>query len=242
MNPIQFKPLQENDLILLYQWFQEPLINQLYARNKAWSLEEISAKYLPRIQSQEKIPSFIVYKDNNPIGYIQYYCLADYLPEGISTYNPLFKEYYPEELAGIKSNSEYYNQHGFMFYAVELKATREMIGFLGLKKPSFEAHFTPAIEIGWRLASKHWNKGYATEGAKAVLDYGFNKLNLDEIVSFTAVNNIPSRRVMQKIGMHHNPADDFDHPKLTQDSPLRRHVLYRLSNNGYLKNQASIVD
>lgn len=101
MNPIQFKPLQENDLILLYKWFQEPLINQLYARNKAWSFEEISAKYLPRIQSQEKIPSFIVYNDNNPIGYIQYYCFTDYLPEGISTYNPLFKEYYPEELAGI---------------------------------------------------------------------------------------------------------------------------------------------
>jgi|JI10StandDraft_1071094.scaffolds.fasta_scaffold19598_5 aminoglycoside 6'-N-acetyltransferase len=102
MNPIQFKPLHENDLILLHQWFQEPLINQHYARNKVWSFEEISAKYLPRIQSQEKIPSFIVSINNKPIGYIQYYCLTNYLPEGISTYNnSLFKDYYPDEIAGI---------------------------------------------------------------------------------------------------------------------------------------------
>jgi len=154
--------------------------------------------------------------------------------------DPLVCKYFPAlgnreaTLAFIKGNTEFYHQHGFMFYAVELKSTHEMIGFIGLKRPSFEAHFTPAIEIGWRLASKHWNKGYATEGAKVALNYGFNQLNLDEIVSFTVVDNIPSRRIMEKIGMHHNPTDDFDHPKLAQGNPLRRHVLYRLCKIDYL--------
>lgn len=102
LNLIQFKPLEKDDLVLIYQWFQEPLIKQHYARDKIWSLEEITTKYLPRIQSQEKIPSFIVFNNNDPIGFIQYYCLTDYLPEGISTYNsPLFKEYFPDELVGI---------------------------------------------------------------------------------------------------------------------------------------------
>ena len=113
-----------------------------------------------------------------------------------------------------------------------------MIGFLGLMIPSFEAHFTPAVEIGWRLSSTHWNQGYATEGAKAVLHYAFTSLNLPEVVSFTAVNNLASRRVMEKIGLQHNPKDDFDHPKLEQNSPLRRHVLYRLSRADYLKNKS----
>ena len=112
-----------------------------------------------------------------------------------------------------------------------------MIGFLGLIPPSFEAHFTPAIEIGWRLASLHWNKGYATEGARAVLDYAFKQLKLDEIVSFTVPHNLASRRVMEKIGMHHNPNDDFDHPKLDQNSPLKRHVLYRIAKIDYLNQQ-----
>jgi RimJ/RimL family protein N-acetyltransferase len=130
------------------------------------------------------------------------------------------------------------DEHGFSLYAVELKATHEMIGFIGLMTPSFEAHFTPAIEIGWRLASQHWNKGYATEGAIAVINHAFTDLHLKKLVSFTAINNQPSRRVMEKIGMHHDPLDDFDHPKLTADSPLKRHVLYRLTNLDYLQKQS----
>jgi RimJ/RimL family protein N-acetyltransferase len=126
----------------------------------------------------------------------------------------------------------------FGLYAVELKNTGEMIGFLGLMIPPFEVHFTPAIEIGWRLSSTHWNQGYATEGAKAVLHYAITFLNLPEVVSFTAVNNLASRRVMEKIGLQHNTKDDFDHPKLEQNSPLRRHVLYRLSRADYLKNKS----
>jgi len=140
--------------------------------------------------------------------------------------------------ASVQRIIQHYEEHGFSLYAVELKNSGEFIGFLGLITPSFQAHFTPAIEIGWRLASQHWNKGYATEGAKAVLHHGFLQLGLDEIVSFTVVNNRASRRVMEKIGLHHHPQVDFDHPRLPADSSLRRHVLYRLSKTEYLKNQS----
>ena len=129
---------------------------------------------------------------------------------------------------------QHYEQHGFCLYAVELKSTHQFIGWIGLSIPSFEAHFTPSVEIGWRLDSKHWNKGYATEGAKAVLYYAFTKLNLNKVVSFTTVNNTASRRVMEKIGMHRNPRDDFNHPKLNKSHPLCKHVLYRISKEEFL--------
>jgi RimJ/RimL family protein N-acetyltransferase len=138
-------------------------------------------------------------------------------------------------LAIIKRSQEHYNKHGFSLYAVELKSTNELIGWTGLMIPSFEAYFTPAVEIGWRLAFAHWNQGYATEAAKSVLRYGFIDLNLDEIVSFTAVNNWASRCVMEKIGLHHDIKDDFNHPKLEKSHPLCRHVLYQLSKDKYLK-------
>src|SRR5262249_22469352 len=100
---------------------------------------------------------------------------------------------------------------------------------IGLARPSFDAHFTPAVEVGWRLAFDYWGKGYATEGAKAALAYGFGTLNLEEIVSITSVQNERSRHVMEKIGMQHTSKDDFDHPKLPKGHPLRRQVLYRIS-------------
>ena len=134
--------------------------------------------------------------------------------------------------AGVRKAMQHYEEHGYCLYAVELKSTHEFIGWVGLAIPSFEAHFTPAVEIGWRLSSNHWNQGYATEAAKAVLAYAFNTLGMDEIVSFTAVNNQPSRRVMEKIGLLHHPEGDFDHPKLEKLHPLCRHVLYRLKNQG----------
>jgi len=149
-------------------------------------------------------------------------------------------EYFPEignrdtTITLIDRIIKHDEERGFSLYAVEIKATQEMIGFLGLMTPSFEAHFTPAIEIGWRLSSQHWNQGFATEGAKAVLKHTFTDLNLDEVVSFTALNNQASRRVMEKIGMKHNPNDDFDHPKLGENSPLKRHVLYRLSKKDWI--------
>ena len=102
-----------------------------------------------------------------------------------------------------------------------------------MQNVDFKAPFTvtPAVEIGWRLAFKYWGNGYATEGALAALQYGFEALNLNEIVSLAVVQNQRSRHVMEKIGMHHNPEDDFDHPKLPEGHPLSRHVLYRLKKN-----------
>lgn len=102
-----------------------------------------------------------------------------------------------------------------------------LVGMIGLKTISFESHFTPAVEVGWRLAKEHWGKGFATEGAKAALDYGFNELKLPEIVSITTTLNLPSQKVMQRLGMTHDPKENFDHPKLAKDHPLCRHVLYR---------------
>ena len=116
-------------------------------------------------------------------------------------------------------------------WATTIKETGEFIGFVGLSIPSFEAHFTPCVEIGWRLTSSHWGKGYATEAALAVLKIGFEKYRLKEIVSFTASVNKRSIRVMEKIGMIHNVKDDFNHPKLAIDHPLSRHVLYRISSS-----------
>jgi RimJ/RimL family protein N-acetyltransferase len=98
---------------------------------------------------------------------------------------------------------------------------------VGLTVPDFKAHFTPCVEIGWRLAHEHWGRGYATEAALAALDFGFQRLGLAEIVSFTVPANRRSRGVMERIGMTRTPADDFDHPYLPDGHPLRRHVLYR---------------
>ncbi len=120
---------------------------------------------------------------------------------------------------------------GYGNWAVEVPDGASFIGFIGLAAPRFHAHFTPCIEIGWRLGFDHWGKGYATEGATAVRDWAFEALALPEIVSFTSEKNVRSRRVMERIGMTRDPADDFDHPSLAVGHPLRRHVLYRLRNN-----------
>ena len=123
----------------------------------------------------------------------------------------------------------HFDAHGFGWWAAELKRTGAFIGFIGLSRVPFEAHFTPAVEVGWRLASTHWGQGYATEGARAALAAGFTQLGLGEIVSFTVPANARSWRVMERIGMTRDPADDFDHPRLSDGDPLRRHVLYRIS-------------
>lgn len=101
-------------------------------------------------------------------------------------------------------------------------------GFVGLAVPTFEAPFMPCVEIGWRLAAARWGRGYATEAARRVLDHAFGPLALAEIVSFTAVGNWRSRRVMERLGMQHDAGGDFDHPRLPVGHALRRHVLYRL--------------
>jgi ribosomal-protein-alanine N-acetyltransferase len=122
----------------------------------------------------------------------------------------------------------HFEEHGFGFWAVELPGITRFVGFIGLAVPRFEAHFTPCIEIGWRLDADHWDRGYATEGARAALDFGFTALGSNEIVSFTVPGNLRSRRVMEKLGMTRSPGEDFDHPILPEGHPLRRHVLYRL--------------
>ena len=118
-------------------------------------------------------------------------------------------------------------ENGFGLWCVELDGG--CIGFTGLNRPWFQAAFTPCVEVGWRLASAHWGHGYAPEAGRAALDFGFNVVGLDEIVSFTAAVNHKSRRVMEKLGMSHDAGADFDHPNLREGDPLRRHVLYRLS-------------
>ena len=149
--------------------------------------------------------------------------------------NPRVTEYLPTPLTRQESDAfvaraeAHFEQHGFGHWAVEIFGVAPFAGFVGLSKPRFDAPFQPCVEIGWRFAAEHWGRGYATEGARAVLAFGFEVVGLEEIVSFTVPANTRSRRVMEKIGMTHNPRDDFDHPLLPVGHPLRRHVLYRIA-------------
>ena len=120
-------------------------------------------------------------------------------------------------------------ERGSSLWAVEVAGGEPFIGFTGLAVPRFQAHFTPAVEIGWRLARPSWGHGYATEAARRVLDFAFRDLGLPEVVSFTSTTNIRSQAVMKRIGMTHDPADDFDHPLLGEGHRLRRHVLWRIT-------------
>jgi len=129
----------------------------------------------------------------------------------------------------ITRTNNFIDQHGFGLWAATIKETGELIGFVGLHIPDFESHFTPCVEIGWRLDSQHWGKGYATEGARAVLKIGFENFGLKEIVAITVTKNIRSRNVMEKIGMKYDKNGDFKHPKLPLDHPSSEHVLYRVS-------------
>jgi RimJ/RimL family protein N-acetyltransferase len=117
---------------------------------------------------------------------------------------------------------------GHGLWAVERLEDGAFLGFIGLATPSFETAFTPCVEVGWRLTPAAWGHGYATEGARAALRFGFEDLDLEEIVSFTVPANLKSRAVMERLGMTRDPADDFDHPSLPDGHRLRRHVLYRL--------------
>ena len=120
-----------------------------------------------------------------------------------------------------------FDRSGFGLWALEVVQTGQFIGFTGLSVPSFEAHFTPAVEVGWRLARSSWGHGYATEAARAALAHGFDHAGLPEIVSFTATTNHRSQAVMARIGMTRDPVDDFDHPRVPAGHRLSRHVLYR---------------
>lgn len=157
----------------------------------------------------------------------------DKVPFAIMNSDPEVMEHFPALLTKEQSDqlysrlSSFIQQNGWGLWAVEVPGVADFIGFIGLFRPTFTSHFTPCVEVGWRLARPFWGKGYATEGALKALDFGFNELKLDEIVSFTAYSNTRSQAVMQKIGMKHKLEDDFDHPLLAEGHPLRRHVLYR---------------
>ncbi|GMU60570.1 MAG: N-acetyltransferase [Myxococcaceae bacterium] len=148
--------------------------------------------------------------------------------------DPVVSRFLPAKLTRAQSDALagrirfFMAAEGWGLWATELKDTREFIGFLGLSRPTFEAPFTPCVEVGWRLASPYHGRGLASEGARAVVNFGFHNLGLDELVAFTVPDNLPSRRVMEKLGMTRDPREDFDHPRLPEGHPLRRHVLYRL--------------
>jgi RimJ/RimL family protein N-acetyltransferase len=153
--------------------------------------------------------------------------------------DPRVMEFFPSALSREESRERFDRgnarlaAHGIGFWPVEVLGGARFIGIVGLARPDFEARFLPAVEIGWRLAAEHWGKGYATEAARAVLAFGFDRRGFQEIVSFTTTANVRSRRVMQKLGMRHAPEEDFQHPLIPEGHPLRPHVLYRLSRQSF---------
>ena len=163
---------------------------------------------------------------------------ADLAPFAAMNADPRVMAFMPAILTRGESDAmvarchAHFDHHGFGLWAAEEPGVAPFIGFIGLACPRFEARFTPCVEVGWRLAVDHWGRGYATEGARTVLEFGFETAGLEEIVSFTTVGNARSRAVMARLGMARDPADDFDHPRIAAGHPLRRHVLYRIANPG----------
>ncbi len=143
--------------------------------------------------------------------------------------DPVVMEHFPAPLSRAESDafvdrhSAIIDARGWGLWAVDVRASGSFIGFIGLSVPVFDADFVPCVEIGWRLAADAWGQGYATEGATRVLAHAFDRIGLDDVVSFTAVQNLPSRRVMDKIGLTFR--QEFDHPNLPGHR-LERHVLY----------------
>lgn len=160
---------------------------------------------------------------------------SDRLPFQALNADPRVMEWMPAPLSPQESDAlctridQHFERHLFGVYAAELLEEKAFIGYIGLNIPAFQAPFMPCVEIAWRLAYDFWGQGLATEGARAVLRYAFETLKLPSLVSFTVPQNLRSRRVMEKLGMVHDPCNDFDHPGLPAGHPLRRHVLYRLS-------------
>lgn len=142
---------------------------------------------------------------------------------------PLTRE---ESDAFVDRIEGHFEQHGWGLWAVEVEGGPAFIGYVGLWPAKFAAPFTPAVEVGWRLAHEHWGRGYAPEAAAAAVADGFSRLGLDEIVSFTAVGNDRSMRVMEKIGLRRDEAGDFEHPSIPEGHRVRPHVLYRLRKPG----------
>ncbi len=177
--------------------------------------------------------------------------------------DPVVMAHFPAPLTRDQSDGHvahiqrHFAERGFGLWAVEVVGEAPFVGFMGLSVPTWEGPFTPAVEVGWRLAREAWGRGYATEGALAALRFGFDEIlrvddrfvtravagrevgeRLGEIVSFTTPGNVRSRRVMEAIGMTHDRADDFDHPTIGADAPhLRRFVLYRMARSRFLEGE-----
>ena len=155
--------------------------------------------------------------------------------------DPMVRRYFSCQLTREESDASVsrfirmYALDGYGFMATELRANSEFIGLLGIQRMSFvlPGRSTPAVEIGWRFNEKSWGKGLATEGARACLDLAFGQFRLPEVVAFTTPANLPSRRVMEKLGMTRNPDDDFDDPRIPADNPCQRHVLYRIQKSDW---------
>ncbi len=126
---------------------------------------------------------------------------------------------------GLRADLE---RRGYGWWVVEVREGPAFAGIVALQDVPFPAHFTPAREIGWRFTPECWGRGYATEAALAALGFAFNRLGWNEVVAMTAAPNLRSRRVMERLGMTRDAGDDFDHPRIEEGHPLRRHVLYRI--------------
>jgi RimJ/RimL family protein N-acetyltransferase len=165
---------------------------------------------------------------------------SDREPWATMNANPRVREFFPGTLDRQGSDTllghlnARITKYGFGFWALEDRASGKFLGFTGLAHATFPAPFTPCVEIGWRLAHRYWGKGYAFEAALAALDHGFGKLGLASILSFAAAQNSRSRKVMERIGMRHDPNRDFPHPSLPPDHPMQPHVLYRIAAADHL--------
>lgn len=148
--------------------------------------------------------------------------------------DPRVMEYFTQLLTRAESDAfvdqmeRTWTERGYGLWAVERRDLSRFIGFVGLWPAEFDAPFTPAVEVGWRLAAQDWGHGFATEAAREALRHGFVGLGLDEIVSMTTARNLRSQRVMRRLGMTRDAIDDFEHPRVPAGHPLRPHVLYRL--------------
>ena len=170
---------------------------------------------------------------------LRQWCEADREAFAAVNSDPRVMEFFRSPLTRDESDTlvdgieRHFREGNYGLWALEVPGVAPFIGFTGLHFAQFDAHFTPCVEIGWRLAHDYWGHGYATEAARLALDHGFAALALSEIVSFTSATNHRSRAVMERLGMRRDPNDDFDRPALPEGHPLRRHVLYRLDSASY---------
>ena len=160
---------------------------------------------------------------------------SDLAPFADLNNDPEVMRHLREPMTAVESDAfvdrieEHFTIDGFGLWALEVRATGLFVGFAGLARQTFEAPFNPSVEVGWRLSREAWGHGYATEAGGAALDFAFEVLELDEVVSITTAGNTRSQAVMRRLGMTRDPADDFEQPHLPLGHPLRPAVLHRLS-------------